>query len=118
MPTALEIKGIGDGLLVHVPTGSWTEARPALLQAIDERADFFRGARLVLQLTDLELGRPSWASCPMPWRSGDRAERRPKHLQVTAAGQTWASGCNRPNRNQISGRAGAHRLDLIGEGPC
>lgn len=56
MPTALDIKGIGDGLLVNVPTGSWAEARPALLQAIDERAEFFRGARLVLQLTDRELG--------------------------------------------------------------
>jgi septum site-determining protein MinC len=56
MPTALEIKGIGDGLLVQVPHGAWQDAQPALLQAIDERADFFRGARLVLQLADREVG--------------------------------------------------------------
>lgn len=55
MRTALEIKGVGEGLLVHVPAGSWSEAQPVLLQAIDERADFFRGASLVLQLDDLEL---------------------------------------------------------------
>jgi septum site-determining protein MinC len=56
MRTALEIKGIGDGLLVQVPHGSWEDAQPALLQAIDERADFFRGARLVLQLADRAVG--------------------------------------------------------------
>lgn len=55
MGTVLEIKGVGEGLLVRVPPGNWTEAQPALLQAIDERVDFFRGAQLVLELDDREL---------------------------------------------------------------
>jgi septum site-determining protein MinC len=56
MATPLALKGIGDGLLVTVPEGDWQIVRPALLQAIDERADFFRGARLVLQVADRALG--------------------------------------------------------------
>lgn len=56
MTTALDIKGIGEALLVSVPQGEWGEVEPSLLQAIDERADFFRGARLVLQLRERELG--------------------------------------------------------------
>lgn len=55
MSTPLAIKGIGDGLLVTVPHGSWADVRPSLLQAIDERADFFRGARLVMQMDDRVL---------------------------------------------------------------
>lgn len=50
MGTPLAIKGIGDGLLVTVPEGAWQVVRPSLLQAIDERGEFFRGARLVLQV--------------------------------------------------------------------
>lgn len=56
MSTPLAIKGIGDGLLVSVPYGIWDDVQPTLLQAIDERADFFRGARLMLQMSDRELG--------------------------------------------------------------
>lgn len=55
MSTPLAIKGIGDGLLVNVPEGTWDDVRPTLLQAIDERADFFRGARLVLQMFNRDL---------------------------------------------------------------
>ncbi len=55
MSTPLAIKGIGDGLLVTVPQGAWADVRPSLLQAIDERADFFRGARLVMQVDDRVL---------------------------------------------------------------
>lgn len=55
MSTPLAIKGIGDGLLVTVPPGNWSAVRPSILQAIDERADFFRGARLVLQMHDRAL---------------------------------------------------------------
>lgn len=55
MGTPLAIKGIGDGLLVTVPPGSWSAVRPSILQAIDERADFFRGASLMLQMHDRAL---------------------------------------------------------------
>ncbi len=56
MGSSLALKGIGDGLLVTVPDGDWHVVWPSLLQAIDERADFFRGARLVLQVADRDLG--------------------------------------------------------------
>ena len=55
MDTPLGIKGIGDGLLVTVPEGTWQVVRPTLLRAIDERGDFFRGARLVLQVAGRSL---------------------------------------------------------------
>ena len=55
MGTPLAIKGIGDGLLVTVPEGAWPVVRPSLLQAIDERGEFFRGARLVLQVAGRSL---------------------------------------------------------------
>lgn len=49
------MKGIGDGLLVTVPEGTWSVVRPSLLQAIDERSDFFRGASVALQMADRSL---------------------------------------------------------------
>ena len=56
MKDALIIKGTQDGLLVSIPEGSWNEARPALLELIDEQTDFFRGARLALQIEQRALG--------------------------------------------------------------
>ncbi|MGH2625411.1 MAG: septum site-determining protein MinC [Anaerolineales bacterium] len=56
MKTTLAIKGIRDGLLLTVPDGDWESIRPTLLAAIDERADFFRGARVALQLEARALG--------------------------------------------------------------
>lgn len=55
MSTPLSMKGIGDGLLVAVPEGNWNVVRPSLLQAIDERSDFFRGANVALQMADRTL---------------------------------------------------------------
>jgi septum site-determining protein MinC len=55
MEDQLDIKGIRDGLLIHVPEGDWALIRPALLNSIDERSEFFRGARVALQLDDREL---------------------------------------------------------------
>lgn len=55
MSTPLSMKGIGDGLLVTVPEGAWNVVRPSLLQAIDERAAFFRGAKVALQVADRSL---------------------------------------------------------------
>jgi septum site-determining protein MinC len=56
MASSLPIKGVRDGLLVHLPEGQWEQVRPLLLRTIDERADFFRGARLALQLEARSLG--------------------------------------------------------------
>jgi len=47
--TAITIKGIKEGVLVTVGDGEWSEALPALLAKMRENAEFFRGARLVLQ---------------------------------------------------------------------
>jgi septum site-determining protein MinC len=55
MNTPLLMKGIGDGLLVTVPQGTWSTVRPSLLLAIDERSDFFRGANVALQMSDRAL---------------------------------------------------------------
>jgi septum site-determining protein MinC len=56
MKTTLAIKGIRDGLLIAVPGGDWESVRPTLLAALDERTDFFRGARVAVQLEDRDLG--------------------------------------------------------------
>jgi septum site-determining protein MinC len=56
MSTPLAIKGIGDRLVISIPQGEWTEVLPELMHAIDERGDFFRGAKVALQVDDRELG--------------------------------------------------------------
>ena len=56
MTGRLPIKGVRDGLLVTLPEGAWEYVRADLLATIDERGDFFRGARLVLQVDDRPLG--------------------------------------------------------------
>jgi septum site-determining protein MinC len=56
MTGLLPIKGVRDGLLVSLPEGAWENVRADLLATIDERGDFFRGARLVLQVDDRPLG--------------------------------------------------------------
>jgi septum site-determining protein MinC len=56
MSTPLAIKGIGDKLVVSVPQGEWTAVLSDLMQALDERGDFFKGAKVALQLEDRELG--------------------------------------------------------------
>ncbi|HEY43738.1 MAG TPA: septum site-determining protein MinC [Anaerolineae bacterium] len=55
MKASLSIKGTQDGLLVSIPEGDWGDARPALLQMIDEQTDFFQGARLILQIEQRAL---------------------------------------------------------------
>jgi septum site-determining protein MinC len=56
MSISVSIKGTGEGLLLSVPAGEWNEIRRAVLQTIDERAEFFRSARLALQVDAHELG--------------------------------------------------------------
>ncbi len=47
----IEIKGIREGLLVTIGDGaSWETAEAALLSTIGERADFFNGARVALDV--------------------------------------------------------------------
>jgi septum site-determining protein MinC len=60
-PPNIQIKGIRDGLLVILGEGDWPEVRATLLENIDQKADFFRGARLTLDvgnqiLKAVELG--------------------------------------------------------------
>ena len=56
MKTPLAIKGVRDGLLITIPEGDWTEVLPGLLETVQGQSDFFRGARLALQIEDRELG--------------------------------------------------------------
>src|SRR4030065_1679761 len=56
MSLSVSIKGPGQWLVLSVPAGEWTEIRRAVVQGSDERADFFRSARLALQVDAHELG--------------------------------------------------------------
>lgn len=56
MAERLAIKGVGDGLLVSLPQEDADNAFEALIEAIDDRSDFFRSARLALDVQDLALG--------------------------------------------------------------
>src|SRR4030042_1813850 len=56
MNSGLAVKGVGDGLLVLVPEGPWEEALASLLQTVDEGGEFFKGARLALQLEGRDIG--------------------------------------------------------------
>lgn len=54
----VSIKGYRDGLLVSVNgEASWQEAEAALIDSIEQRGDFFRGARIALQVGDRPLDR-------------------------------------------------------------
>jgi len=55
MDTPLKVKGIQNGLLVTLPTGEWSSASDLLLTAVAEQGDFFRGARLAIQVDDRTL---------------------------------------------------------------
>ncbi len=50
MHPKFEIKGIRDGLLVTLGDGLWPEVCDSLLEQIQQRADFFEGARLALDV--------------------------------------------------------------------
>jgi septum site-determining protein MinC len=56
MDTTIDIKGIRDGLLITLPPGEWNNVQEMLLAAVAQRTDFFRGARVALQVGDRELG--------------------------------------------------------------
>lgn len=55
--SAITIKGIQDRLLVTVGDGPWEAVEAALLEAIQSRGDFFRGAQIALQVGNRTLDR-------------------------------------------------------------
>jgi septum site-determining protein MinC len=49
-PQIVQIKGIKDGLLVTLGEGEWTGVQDALLHNIEEKASFFQGARMAMEV--------------------------------------------------------------------
>jgi septum site-determining protein MinC len=47
---AVQIKGIKDGLMVTLGEGPWPELEASLLQQVEERGGFFKGARLAMDV--------------------------------------------------------------------
>ena len=58
MTPKVQIKGIREGLLVSLGDGSWPELQDALLQHIQQQANFLRGARLALDVGNTTLNPP------------------------------------------------------------
>jgi len=50
MQPQVQIKGIREGLLVTLGEGSWEEVQKALLEQLDQQAEFLKGARLALDV--------------------------------------------------------------------
>lgn len=46
----IRIKGVRDGLLITLGEGEWSELRAALLEHVDQQADFLQGARLTVDV--------------------------------------------------------------------
>lgn len=46
----VQIKGIGEGLLIILGEGNWQDLHDFLLEQIDQQAEFLRGARLALDV--------------------------------------------------------------------
>ena len=46
----VQIKGVRDGLLITLGDGSWPDLQEALMKHIDERTNFFKGARVALDV--------------------------------------------------------------------
>jgi len=55
-PSAVQIKGLRDGLLVTLTGEVWEEQLASLVAQIDERTSFFQGARLALDVQSQTLG--------------------------------------------------------------
>ncbi|MFQ5407705.1 MAG: septum site-determining protein MinC [Anaerolineales bacterium] len=56
MPPLIDVKGIKEGLLVTLPDGRWDEVEQALIERLVEGGDFFKGARVALQVAGRPLG--------------------------------------------------------------
>jgi septum site-determining protein MinC len=55
MSDLLAVKGVGGALLITIPEGPWKQIRHEVLFAIDEKADFFRGATLAMDIENRTL---------------------------------------------------------------
>jgi septum site-determining protein MinC len=55
-PSAVQIKGLRDGLLVTLTGEVWEQQLASLVAQIDERTSFFQGARLALDVSSQALG--------------------------------------------------------------
>lgn len=58
----IQIKGIKEGLLIILSEGDWVEVQQALLEQLDQKSEFIRGARIALDvgnhvLKAVDLGR-------------------------------------------------------------
>ncbi len=51
----IQIKGLRDGLLVTLGEGGWSVLHSSLILQIDEKPDFFKGAKLALDVGNQEL---------------------------------------------------------------
>jgi len=56
---SIQIKGIREGLLVTLPEGEWDLVQADLLTEIAEKADFFKGAKLILDVENHVLNATS-----------------------------------------------------------
>jgi len=56
MKSSLTVKGIQNGLLITLPAGEWSKVTDQLLETVAAQDDFFRGARLAIQMEDRALG--------------------------------------------------------------
>jgi len=50
MQPKVQIKGIREGLLINLGDGDWQEVQKALLEHLDQQAEFLQGARLALDV--------------------------------------------------------------------
>ena len=55
MNTSLTVKGIQNGLLITLPAGEWSNVSDLLFTTVAAQGDFFRGARLSIQVEDRSL---------------------------------------------------------------
>jgi septum site-determining protein MinC len=53
---SLTVKGIQNGLLITLPAGEWSNVTNQLMETVAAQDDFFRGARLAIQVEDRTLG--------------------------------------------------------------
>ena len=58
----IEVKGIKNGILIELQEGDWGDQVQKLLEHIDQNLDFFRSARLVLDVGEKALKSPELAS--------------------------------------------------------
>ena len=58
----IEVKGIKNGLLIELRDGDWEEQEKALISHIDANQDFFKGAKLVLDVGSRPLKSPQLSS--------------------------------------------------------